>query len=536
MLLRIVLAAALVAHPLGPLAAQRAVPPAGTPLTRAERTDYRETSRYDDVRAFLDTLARRDPRRVHLTAMGYTSETRAIPLAVVGRVADASPEAVRRSGRTVVYVQANIHAGEVEGKEAALMLLREITQGRHAAWLDSLVLLVVPVYNADGTERVTLAARPLQNGPVGGTGQRANAQNLDLNRDHTKLESPEARSQAELWRRYDPHVAIDLHTTDGSVHAYLLTYAEPLHPATDPVIQRFVRGTWLPAVAQAVKARDGFDLFFYGNTPDEPVDRGGGGAERGWYTFDHRPRFSENYWGLRNRFGILLETYSYAGFEERVRVMRATLEQVLTFAWAHAGALRAMTAAADARALVGDSLPVRARLRRGDSIDVLLGRVTETRHPYTGQRVLAREDERRPVRLPDYTTFEGTEWTRVPRAYLVPARLGAVLDRLAAHGVRVRRLASAQVAAVERFRIDSTWTSPRAFQGHNERTVRGAWESVTDTVPEGTMVVELEQPLARLVVLLLDPRSDDGFLDWNLLDDALAGARYYPITRTAAPL
>ena len=522
--------------PLGVLAAQGARSAAGLPLTRAERTQYRETSRYDDVTAFLDALARRDPRRIHLTTMGYTSEARAIPLAVVGRVADASPEAVRRSGRTVVYVQANIHAGEVEGKEAVLMLLRAIAQGRHAAWLDSLVLLVAPVYNADGTERVSLTSRPYQNGPVGGTGQRANAQNLDLNRDHTKLDSPEARSQVELWRRYDPHVGIDLHTTNGTIHAYLLTYAEPLHPATDPVIQRFVRETWLPAVARAVRSRDGFDLFYYGNTPDEPVDRGGGGAAGDWYTFDHRPRFSENYWGLRNRFGILLETYSYADFALRVRAMRATLERTLEFAWEHAGALRAMAAAADARVVVGDSLPVRARLHRGDSIEVLLGAVTETRHPYTGQRVLAREDIRRATRMPDYTTFDGAEWVRVPAAYLVPARLGAVLDRLAAHGIAARRLAEPRVVTLERFRIDSTWTSPRAFQGHSERTVRGGWESATDTVPAGTIVVEMMQPLARLAVLLLEPRSDDGFLAWNLLDEALAGARYYPIRRTPAPL
>jgi hypothetical protein len=530
--LRIPAALLLALIPLGTGVAQRPRGAPPLPLTRAERTDYHETSRYDDVVAFLDTLARRDPRRVRLTRMGWSFEGRAIPLAVVGAVADASPEAVRRSGRTVVYVQANIHAGEVEGKEAALQLLRGIVERRHDPWLDSLVLLVAPVYNADGNERVSLTARPFQNGPFGGTGQRANAQNLDLNRDHTKLESPEARSQAELWRRYDPHVALDLHTTDGSVHGYLLTYAEPLHPATDAALQRFVRETWLPAVTRTVRERTGFELFFYGNTPDAPVDRGGGGPESGWYTFDHRPRYSENYWGIRNRLGILLEAYSYAPFPERVRAMHAALVATLDFAWAHAGALRALTAAADARRLAGDSLPVRARLRRGDTIEVLLGSVTESRHPYTGQRVLAREEVLRPVRMTDFTTFEPAEWARVPRAYLVPARFGPVLDRLAAHGIAVRRLQGARVAAVERFRIDSTWTSPRAFQGHSERMVRGAWETAADTVPDGTMVVDLEQPLARLAVLLLDPRSDDGFLNWNLFDDALAGARYYPVMRT----
>jgi zinc carboxypeptidase len=514
------------------LAAQ--APRAALPLTRPERTAFRETSRYDDVAAFLSQVARANPRVLRLTTMGFTTEGRTIPLVVAGRVADAGPAAVRRSGRTVIYIQADIHAGEVEGKEAALMVLRDLAAGRHTRWLDSLVILVAPIYNADGNERVTLTSRPLQNGPIGGAGQRANAQGLDLNRDHTKLETPEARSQADLWRRYDPHAAIDLHTTDGSIHGYLLTYAEPLHPATDSAIRRFVRDEWLPAVTRAVKAHDGLDLFFYGNTPDEPVDRGGGGAEQGWYTFDARPRFSENYWGLRNRLGILGEAYSYASFEARIHATYRFLVETLDFAWAHAGRMRALTAAADARSLVGDSLPVRARIHRGDTVTILLGDVREEANPYTGQRMLVRQDSTRPVRMPEFTTFEATEWSRVPRAYLVPAGLSAVLDRLAAHGVTTRPLAAPAVIALERFRIDSTWTSPREFQGHHERTVQGGWESVTDTVPAGTVVVPMDQPLARLAFVLLEPRSDDGVLDWNLVDDALAGARYYPIRRTFA--
>jgi hypothetical protein len=421
----------------------------------------------------------------------------------------------------------------VEGKEAVLALLRDVVAGRHAAWFDSLVLLVAPIYNPDGAERVTLTSRPLQNGPFGGTGQRANAQGLDLNRDHMKLETPEARSQALLLRDYDPHAALDLHTTDGSIHGYLMTYAEPLNPATDAAIARLVREEWLPAVSRSVRERDGWDSFFYGNTPGEPVDRGGGGANAGWYTFDHRPRFSENYWGLRNRFGILFESYSYASFEDRVRSTHRFLVETLQFAWANATPLRDIAARADARG-PGDSLPVRARLRQGPEIEVVLGAVAEDRHPYTGQRVLRRLPERIPRRLADFTTFEASEYSRVPRAYLVPARLAAALELLAAHGLRTETLESQQTLEIERFRIDSSWTAPREFQGHRERTVIGAWERAEETVPAGTVVVPMSQPLARLAFMLLEPRSDDGMLDWNVLDAALAGAAYYPITRTFA--
>lgn len=524
------LSAAVALVVAAPLAAQTA--PA-SPLTRAERSGYTETSRYDDVMEFLRAVTR-GQQRMRLTSFGYSFEGRSLPLVVVGRVTGSSPEAVRRSGKLRVYIQANIHSGEVEGKEATLILLRRLARGAHARWLDSLVLLVAPDFNPDGTERVTLTSRPLQNGPVGGTGQRANAQGLDLNRDFMKLETPEVRSQALLVDRYDPQVALDLHTTDGSAHAYMLTYAEPLHPATDAAVTDLVRRQWLPAVTSAIRAKDGWDLWFYGNTGDEPVDRGGGGAQSGWYTFDHRPRFSENYWGLRNRAGILAETYSYASFEDRVRVTVRFLEETLDWAWAHAGRIRAVTNSADAHPIVGESLAVRARLHRGSDVEVLLGDVAQERSPYTGRTVLRRLDVRRPTMLPDYTTFEASELERVPRAYFVPASLGAVLDRLAAHGVRTTRLDAPLSVASERFRIDSTWTEERPFQNHRERTARGAWEPVQDTIPAGTVVVSVAQPLGRLAFLLLEPRSDDGLLDWNFFDDVLTGARWYPVRRTFA--
>jgi hypothetical protein len=502
-------------------------------LTAPERSGYLETTRYDDVVTMLRALAARSPL-LCLTAFGYSLEGRPLPLAVVGRVAGADPDAVRRSGRLVVYVQANIHAGEVEGKEATLMLLRALVAGERGYWLDSLVLLVAPIYNADGNERVTLTNRPLQDGPYGGIGQRANALGLDLNRDHAKLETSEARAQASLLTRYAPHVALDLHTTNGTVHAYHLTYAEPLHPATDASIVRVLRGEWLPAVTARLRERTGWETWFYGNTPSAPVDRGRGGPEPGWYTFDHRPRFSQNYWGLRNIFGVLSEAYAYASFAERIAATRLFVEETLDWAWANASRLREAVRAAETRRLVGARLPLRARLRRGPETTVLLGGVDTVAHPFTGQPVLTRNATRRPTRLADFTTFEGVEEERVPAAYLVPASLTAVIERLAAHGVRLRRLERPVTLPLERFRIDSTTVAAREFQGHRERTVWGGWEPSHETLPARTVIVDVAQPLGRLVVLLLEPRSDDGFVNWNLLDEALAQGAYLPIRRSHA--
>ena len=479
--------------------------------TAPEKSAFRETTRYADVVRFMEAAAAAGPQLIRMDTFGYTFEGRALPVAIVGRLADKRPETVRASGRTVVYVQGNIHAGEVEGKESLLMLLRDLSAGRHQEWSDSLVLLIAPIYNADGNERVQMNQRGVQNGPIAGMGQRPNAQGYDLNRDHMKLESPEARSLANLFTRYDPHVIMDLHTTDGTRHAYHITYSVPMHPSTDSAIVRLMRTRWMPEVTKAVKDKHGWDYYYYGNLQ-------GQGEDRGWYTFDYRAMFNNNYAGLRNRFGILSEAYAYATFEDRIKATSWFVEEVVNFAMRNATAIRRETARADAESLAGRRLALRADFERAPQmVDILMGDVEEIRNPISGARMLNRLDARATERMAEFGTFKPTDTERVPRSYLVPAALTDVIDRLRAHGVRMTTLAAARPTRIEKFRIDST-TVAREFQGHTERTLYGGYESAMETVPAGTVVVSTGQPLGRLVFSLLEPRSDDGFVNWNVID------------------
>jgi hypothetical protein len=508
-------------------------------LTRAEYSDYLETSRHAEVIEFLETVVRMDDR-MSLTTFGFTNEARAIPLVTVAQgMADRSPAAIRENGKLVLYLQGNIHGGEVEGKEALQILLREIASGQHDSWFNDMILLVAPVYNADGNDAVGLNNRPGQNGPAGGMGQRPNAQGLDLNRDHMKLNSPEARSVARLVGDYAPHLTMDLHTTNGTNHAYFVTYSPPLHPNTDPAIISLLRDRLLPDVTETIRDEHGMNFYYYGNA-------GGGGAALGgqanlprWSTFDSRPRFNNNYLGLRNRIAILSEAFAYASFEDRIAATLYFVQETVDWAEAHAGEIRAAVEIAETRPLVGTQLSVRNRitLTHPEPVDILMGAV-ETRYNAAGRPYNNRLDVLTPTPMWEYGSFESTEDETVPAAYIIPPvqQLQPVLDRLESHGVPMRTLDASRTMIVESFRIDSTSVAAQPFQGVNERAVWGAWIEGEQEIPARTIIISMDGPHARLTFYLLEPRADDGFTDWAILDRWIDGDDAFPILRSHTPI
>jgi hypothetical protein len=387
-----------------------------------------------------------------------------------------------------------------------------------------MVLLVNPIYNADGNERVTLTSRGFQHGPIGGQGTRPNAQGLNINRDNMKLDTPEARSMVRLLNAFDPHVMIDLHTTNGSRHAYHLTYETPNNPAVDRAIVAEGR-SWMARVRDAIRTRDGWEFHAYGNVSGQVPDRV-------WRTVEDLPRYTHNYWGIRNRFGILSETYSYLPFQERVVTNRRFLEEVLGYAHANASRLEHAATAADNASLVGQRVPLRSRPARAAArVEILMGEVEEDVNPYSGRVMHRRADVKRPEQLWEEGTFEATESERVPRAYYVPADEKLALERLRAHGIVLERVQQPGPLPLEEFRITGTETTEQAFENHQERTVTGQWIASQREAPAGSFRVPMNQPLARLAFYLLEARSNDGLLTWNVFDEPVKRATY-PILRS----
>ena len=509
------------------------------PRTRAETSDYAETSRYDDVTAFVTALQRASPL-VRVENFGRSHAGRDLPLLILADPPVSSPREARASGKPVVFVMANIHAGEVEGKESALHLARRVASGDGRALLDRMILLIAPIYNADGNEAVRPENRREQNGPIGGVGARENAQGLDLNRDFIKAESPEARALIRLFNRWDPHLTVDLHTTNGSHHGYHLTYSIPLNPSGDPRIIAYQRERMMPAVSRGLAERHGFRSYYYGNfSDDEPAP--GQPKARSWRAFTHQPRIGQNYVGLRNRPAILSEAYSYLDFRGRVAVTSAFVDEILAYVAARGPEIVALTREADADAarngLAGTPRPLGVAYAMSplpEPVEILVGEVTKRTNPRTGFAMTAMvEDKFTPVRMLDYGAFAATRTVPVPSAYLFRDEPGLrpVRDLLLLHGVAVEALTAPVELDVESFAVASVRRNDRTFQGHREAKLSGQARAERVGFPSGTYLVRSAQPLAALAAYLLDPESDDGVVTWNLVDAYLAPGKVAPIYR-----
>jgi hypothetical protein len=513
--------------------------------TRAETTDYVETSSYDDVVRIVDGIAAASPLAKQ-ESFGKTEEGRSLPLLILSEPAVAAPEAARRLGRPIVFVQANIHAGEVEGKEASLMLARRLVSGDLKPLLRQLVVLIAPIYNADGNEKVNVMNRTAQYGPVAGVGTRENSKGLDLNRDYMKLDSAEARSLVGLMNRWDPHVAIDLHTTNGSYHGYHLTYSPTLNPNADERLIAFARERLLPAVDAAVEKKNPFRIYYYGNFGTES----GGARESSrvdpknpgdaiWRTFDHRPRFGNNYVGLRNRLAILSEAYSYLDFRGRVRVTEAFVEELLRGVAANATRLTTLTAQLDGEMKAFKTpMGVDFRIAALDQpVDILVGEVSNEPNPRSGREMLAMTEMAVPVRMKDFGIFKATRTIAMPRGWLLPRvhvdsrHFEDAVARLRTHGIVMQKVAAPAEVAVERFVIAGVNRAERPFQGRNETRVSGRYEMAILSAQDGAIFIPAAQPLGRLAFYLLEAESDDGFVTWNLMDAGLTVGETFPIYR-----
>jgi zinc carboxypeptidase len=496
--------------------------------TRAEATSYQETSLHAHVMELLAGLAARNDPRLHVASFGTSPGGRDLPLCVLSADGVKTPDEARALGRPIVLIINGIHAGEVEGKESSLMLMRDLLDGAYGELLRELTLVVVPLFNPDGNDAVDPANRrldlPKLHGQIGPTlvGTRVNASGINLNRDYLRQDALEMRLLSsrvvQAWR---PELTIDCHATNGSVHRYAMTYDVPHTVATgreEPIA--YMRTQMMPAVTAALASKHDVLAGWYGNfVEDERSLDAGRDADpaapvtEGWMTYTHHPRFGSNYRGLTNRLDLLLECYSYLPFADRVRTTYACLLEALVYTAAHRDAVMQVVAASQAPR---DRLAIRYRL---DAFDELLEVPTRTPRTPDGAPSSAT------VRY--FGRFVGTTVVDRPPAYIVDAGVAAHLVR---HGITVEPPPAeieAEVATVAEIASEG---GRKILESVAVGDVRVEWQRGARKVPASHRLVRTDQPLAAIAVYLCEPESDDGAVENGLVAAPGLGGEF-PIWR-----
>lgn len=494
--------------------------------TDSERSGFVRTGRYDEVIALCEAFARRYPDAVRCADFGTTPEGRPMKVLIASRTGALTPEAAQAKGLPVMLIQGGIHAGEIDGKDAGFLALRQVLDGQAAPdALDKQVLVFVPVFNVDGHERFARWNRPNQRGPEE-MGWRTTAQNYNLNRDYVKADTPEMQAMLRLIEAWDPLAYIDLHVTDGAKFEHDVSIqVEPVNSGDESL--RTAGKALRDGVIERLAAQGSLPLPFYPSfvVGDDPSS----GFEDGVAT----PRFSQGYYQLRNRLGMLVETHSWREYPHRVKVTRNTIVALLELIAQNGTQWRQQVAAADARAAKLGGEPVALDYKATAKTRTIAFRgyaYTRTPSEVSGA-LMTRYDESKPEvwQVPMRDEIVPDHVVAAPKAgYLVPAAHAAwVAAKFDQHGVRYRRLDNAlPKASVEAFRADKSSFAAQSVEGHQRLTVSGAWKAETQDLIKGALFVPIAQPKARLAMALLEPQAPDALLAWGEFNNQFERKEY----------
>ena len=502
------------------------MPANSTSLTTvSERSGFLETGRYEEVPALCEAFAQAYPQAVRCFDFGISPEGRPMKALVASTSGALDPAAARAAGLPVLLVQGGIHAGEIDGKDAGFLALRQVLEGKAAPGaLDKVVWLFVPVFSVDGHERFGAWNRPNQRGPRE-MGWRTTAQNYNLNRDYAKADTPEMQAMLALVKAWDPLLTVDLHATNGAQFEHDISIqVEPLQGG-DAMLRK--AGLALRSGVIEDLARQGsLPLPFYPSfvDQDDPAS--------GFEDSVSPPRFSTGYFLLRNRLAMLVETHSWKEYPVRVQITRNTVVSVLEHVARAGGQWLETARAADQRAsrIGGESVALAYKATPASRTIDFRGYAYERTRSEVSGALMTRYDESSPqlwkVPLRD-VVMPGLSVTAPAVGYVVPAAHAQwVGEKLARHGVQFNRLPRVGRAPVQVFRATSATPSQQSVEGHQRMTLQGVWSAESHEIPAGSLLVPMAQPLSRLAIALLEPQAPDSLAGWGHFNNAFESKEY----------
>ena len=490
-----------------------------------EKSNFEKTSTYADVMSFLNAIKQLSPY-ISLHSIGKSTSGLDIPMAVLANPMIANADQAKASGKPVVYIQANIHAGEVEGKEVAMMLMRDILLGDKIDLLQNQIIIFVPIYNVDGNDKMEKGLRASQENSPLETGTRENGQGLDLNRDGVKMEAPETKGMiANVLNLWDPQLTVDLHTTNGTWHGYSLTWAPGYLSSGETGPYNYLNEVMLPLITKNAKEKYDLNLGPFGDFSTRE-----GWPLKNFYTYNHHPRYIINQIGLRNRMSILSESFAHERFYQRIHTTYHFVYEILNHCNNHSEEIIKINKQAEWSAI--EKVKNQAgTLKKGVRFKMVpTDKPLQHFRTYDYERFLKDDGTTTLLKtgkivyydnITYYAAFKDTVSALLPRGYILPAGLDTIVEMLRRQGVKVTTLEKNQRFSGESFFIEKWNKSPRKFEGHNMVSVEGTFNGREMLAKKGDFIIDMAQPLANLIFYMLEPQSDDGLLSWNFFDQML---------------
>lgn len=489
-----------------------------------ENSGYKATSGYvETINYFkrLDTAS----SYAKLIKFGNSSQGRDLNCLIVSEDKAFLPFYAKKTKKPVILVQSGIHAGEIEGKDASMLLLREIliTKEREDL-IENAVLMFIPILNVDGHERKSPYNRINQNGPAE-MGWRTTARNLNLNRDFVKAYTPEMKAFLKLYNKWLPDLFVDIHTTNGADYQYTLTYAISKHKDVPPKTSGWVRNSFIPYVTNYVE-NEGFLISPFIWFIDRNVKNG----MKDWVA---GPRFSNGYASVQNRPGLLIETHMLKPYKERVFATEAMLKGVLELVNNEYDELIEINTEADERAIVKHGIerePYPISFQFTDEADTFNYKGINYEYRYNkiaGVSIKYFTGEKVEYQIPYYNRSKIRNDIKPPRAYLIPKEWKQLVDKLKLHGVDVTRLTSEMKFRVEKIVFDSVDFAEKPYEGRF-RTSFGYHKEMEEVeVPAGTYFVPIDQREIGVIIHLLEPDAPDSFVKWGFLNQIFERKKYF---------
>ncbi len=490
-------------------------------LTTGEKTDWNETAPYAEAVEIAHRLERAS-RFVKVLEIGTTPENRTMIAIVVSKDRAFTPEAAAKTGKVVIMIQSGIHAGEIEGKDTVLMLVRDMTVSkRFAAWLDHVIFVIIPVFNVDGHEDVSPYHRPSQNGPKS-TGLRATAQRVNLNRDYIKADTPEMRAWLRVFNSWMPDFHIDNHVTDGADFQYDVTWDMARNQDLADPAGAWVREKFVPELDRRMAA-DGHLVAPYGALRQV-------GGKREFFMEVFSPRYSHLYSAVQDRPSLLVESHS--------------LKTAKTRAWAHYDIMRhaVETILLDPEALRRDVREADRQMmaRAGDRNAApvyLAGKVSDKSRPLvyhtlkngpfkseiTGAMVNRFFPEPDDISTVIHDQIDTTAEAKMPLGYLIPVAWKDLADVLVLHGVEMERTGKPIEQEFETYRFSKVKYAATSFEGRVMLDFDAKLVTEKVRIPAGSFWVPMKQRRARLILAMLEPQAPDSLAKWGFLNPVFEG-------------